>query len=317
MHVRQPAASNTHRFPDFFLVGQPKCGTTALHQALRQHPAIYMPEAKEPNFFSAEWQKSGGPPDSLADYMALFAGARPDQRVGEASVFYLSSPIAAQSIAEAQPTARILAVLREPASLLHSLHLQFVQSAFEPERDLRRALALEKDRREGRRVPVAAGTWQRRLLYSEHIRYVEQLRRYANFFPPEQMMVLLYEDFRNDNAGTLRAVLKFLDVDQTVPIAVAETNPTVRVRSRYLNRITHREEGLIWRATTTVAKAVMPSRLRADLRSSWRHVIYGAAPAPDGDLMVELRHRFKPEVESISEYLDRDIVKIWGYDRID
>jgi hypothetical protein len=130
-------------------------------------------------------------------------------------------------------------------------------------------------------------------------------------------MVLLYDDFRRDNAGALRAVLRFLDVDEVVPIAVPEANPTVRVRSRYLNRITHREEGWIWRATTTVAKAVMPTRLRADLRRSWRQVIYGAAPAPDVDLMVELRRRFKPEVESISEYLDRDVVKIWGYDRID
>jgi hypothetical protein len=33
--------------------------------------------------------------------------------------------------------------------------------------------------------------------------------------------------------------------------------------------------------------------------------------------MVELRRRFKPEVLALSEYLERDLVALWGYDRLD
>jgi sulfotransferase family protein len=316
-HEMASLAPVSRRIPDFFIVGQPKSGTTALYEALRRHPQIYMPVAKEPNFFSSEWQKSDGPAETLDDYSTLFAAAEQGQRIGEASVFYLSSATAAQAIAKAQPTAQIIAVLREPASLLRSLHLQFVQSDFEPERDLRKALALEPDRRKGRHVPPTAGSWRRRLLYSEHLRYVEQLRRYYEFFPAEQIMVIVYDDYRQDNDATLRAVLRFLEVDDAFPVIVEETNPTVRVRSRYLNHIRHREEGLIWRLATTMAKTFVPRRSRVKLRQSWPHVIYGAAPPPDERLMVELRSRFEPEVVSLSEYLKRDIEKLWGYDTVD
>jgi hypothetical protein len=33
--------------------------------------------------------------------------------------------------------------------------------------------------------------------------------------------------------------------------------------------------------------------------------------------MLELRRRFKPEVEALSEYLRRDLVKLWRYDELD
>ncbi len=43
-------------------------------------------------------------------------------------------------------------------------------------------------------------------MYSEHVRYVEQLRRYHAVFPAEQVLVLIYDDFRADNEATLRRV---------------------------------------------------------------------------------------------------------------
>jgi hypothetical protein len=42
-----------------------------------------------------------------------------------------------------------------------------------------------------------------------------------------------------------------------------------------------------------------------------------ARPAPpDDSLALELRRRFKAEVEALSEYLERDLVKLWGYDEL-
>jgi hypothetical protein len=194
------------------------------------------------------------------------------------------------------------------------LHLQFVQSDFEPERSLRRALALEPQRREGRGLPAAAGGWRRRLLYTEHVRYVEHLRRYDALFPPEQMMVLVYDDFRRDNSGTLRRILRFLEVDDDAPPAVVDANPTVRVRSRHLNRLVFREEALLWRVFTRVGKIVMPARAREGLRRFHRRFAYGAPPPPDERLMADLRRRFKPEVVALGEYLGRDLVTLWGYE---
>ncbi len=37
--------------PDFFLLGAPKAGTTALHAALAHHPDLYLSPVKEPKYF--------------------------------------------------------------------------------------------------------------------------------------------------------------------------------------------------------------------------------------------------------------------------
>src|SRR5947209_10741379 len=84
------------RVPDFFIVGHAKSGTSALYEMLRRHPQIFMPRAKEPWFFSRNNPQpqtssekaiefTGNKPMSFDEYAALFADARADQRVGEAS----------------------------------------------------------------------------------------------------------------------------------------------------------------------------------------------------------------------------------------
>jgi Sulfotransferase family len=310
------------RLPDFFIAGPLKSGTTALFEMLRLHPQIFMPDRKEPRFFATEMYdrdapRPGGTPRTLEEYMAWFEGARSDQRVGEASPSYLWSPGAAARIAAVQPSARIIAILREPASLLRSLHLEFVQIYVETETDLRRALALERLRRQGKRIPRHT-YWPPLLLYSDHVRYVEQLRRYHAHFPPEQLLVLIYDDFRADNEGTLRRVLRFLDVDESVPLELRNANPTVGLRSQRVHEALHAVSighGPLSRAIKASIKAVMPRRLRRGLWLGFeRRLLYTDPPELDEDLMAELRHRFKPEVVALSEYLDRDLVTLWGYD---
>ena len=319
-----PASAAVHagRAPDFFIVGHPKCGTTALYEMLRRQPAIYMPELKEPQFFASEMRAGPRPqhlPDTLDQYLSLFAPARADQLTGEASPSYLRSHTAACAIAEVAPRARIIAILREPASLLRSVHLQFLQAGIEDEYDLRRALALEQDRREGRSLPPG-GLWPQALLYSEHVRYLEQLRRYHAVFAPENVLVLIYDDFRADNDGAVRSVLRLLGVDEGAPIERREANPTVAPRSRHLDAWLYAlrsGRGPVSRGAKAALKALAPQRTHRRLaRTVQRSVVYGS-PAPlDARLTSELRGRFKPEVLALSEYLDRDLVSLWGYDDV-
>jgi hypothetical protein len=310
------------RVPDFFIVGQFKCGTTALHQMLMRHPQIYMPELKELWFFAPELlgdSRSRLRPTTLEGYMSLFDAARPEQRVGEATPSYLMSVTAARRIADLHPDARIIAILREPASFLRSFHLQCVQNRSETENDLRKALALEGARREGRDIPRYS-TRPQELLYSEHVRYVEMLRRYHAVFPPEQVLVLIYEEFRRDNEATVRKVLRFLEVDDAFPIEPIDANPTVRVRSPQAHEFllsVYLGRGSAARAVKSVVKALVPRRLRVRaLHATQRRLIFADPRTPDESLMLELRHRFKGEVVALSEYLDRDLVSLWGYDRI-
>ncbi|HTW43576.1 MAG TPA: sulfotransferase [Solirubrobacteraceae bacterium] len=312
------------RVPDFFIVGHAKSGTTALYEMLRAHPQIYMPASKEPWFFAEELlertpPRPGGTPQTLAEYRSWFEAARPDQLAGEASALYLWSHTAAARIAQARPDARIIAILREPASFLRSLHLQFVQVYVETENDFATALALEPARRRGEHVPRHT-YWPQALLYSEHVRYVEQLRRYREVFAEGQLLVLIYDDFRADNKATVRGVLRFLDVDDSIPIEELDANPTVQVRSQRLNALVHGVSvghGPVSLAAKAGVKALVPRRLRRGaLEAAQRKLVFTRPQEPDEQLMDELRRRFKDEVVALSEYLDRDLVELWGYERV-
>jgi hypothetical protein len=304
------------RIPDFFIVGHHKSGTTALYEMLRRHPQIYMPDLKEPRFFAADLRSLAGPssasrlPSTLDEYLALFGQATPGQRVGEASPSYLRSQTAAREIAALQPRARCIAILREPASFVRSLHLQLLQEHVEDEKDLGRALSKEDIIRNGRPV--------RR--YSDHIHYVEQLSRFEAVFPPEQLLVLIYDDFRRENLQTVRRVLRFLQVDDAAPLEVIEANPTVGIRSLYLDgvvRALYGERGPLSRVTKAAVRTLVPDRLRREaMRSLRRRVVYREPDPPDERLMRELRGRYRPEVVALSEHLGRDLVALWGYDRV-
>jgi hypothetical protein len=267
----QSDAAREGRVPDFFIAGHAKCGTTALYEMLRVHPRIFMPELKEPLFFATDLRlrfqrpAAGALPTELEDYLKLFEPAGEGQIVGEASSSYLWSREAAGHIAALRPDAKIIAILREPASFLRSLHLQLLQNHIESEKSLGRALALEPARREGKRIPRRS-TRPQALLYSERVRYVEQLRRYREHFPPEQLLVLIYDDFRKQNEETVRRVLRFLELDDATPVQAREANPTVRMRSQQLDELVNAVSvgrGPISRAGKAAIKTVLPKQLRA------------------------------------------------------
>lgn len=319
------AAAST-RIPDFFVVGHPKCGTTALYTMLRSHPQIFMPELKESWFFVPELRgrerpgAAGRRPDTWEQYTSLFTDATADQRIGEATPSYLRSRSAAERIARAQPAARIVAVFREPASFLRSFHLQCLENHTETEKDLRRALSLEDRRRAGERIP-AESSQPEALLYTDHVRYLEQLLRYHAVFPREQVLVLVYDDFRRDNEATMRRVLQFLEVDEHQSMPVVEANPSVRLRSQRIERIVHQLDqgsGPAARTLRGAVKSLTPRGVRRRaFAAAQRRIVYADPGAPDEALMLELRRRFKPEVVALGDYIERDLVTLWGYDSID
>ncbi|MGO9489049.1 MAG: sulfotransferase family protein [Solirubrobacteraceae bacterium] len=308
------------RAPDFFIVGHPKSGTSALFRMLRAHPELHMPR-KEPHYFVPELRSSRSTRYSrgISEYISLFKEARADQLIGEATTTYLWSRTAAKRISEVQPQARIIAILREPASFLRSLHLQFLRSHVETEPDLRTAISLDEERREGKRIPPKS-TRPQQLVYLDHVRYVEQLRRYHAVFAPEQVLVLIYEDFRADNQETVRKVLRFLEVDDQVAIEQLEVNRAVGihsprtyslVRSLYLG--TAPAAGL---AKSSI-KALTSQRMRRQTMSAIRRMQWDDPPPPDLEFMSELRKRVKGEVVALSEYLNRDMVALWNYDDVE
>ena len=315
------------RVPDFFIVGHAKSGTTALYEMLKGHPEIFMPQVKEPWFFSSDMRvrfqplRAAPEPETLDEYRKLFAGALPGQKAGEASSSYLWSQTAAAEIARENPQARIIAILREPASFLRSLHLQLLQTHVEDEKDLRRAMELEGARREGRNIPRRSHRPQL-LQYASLVRYSEQLKRYHEHFPPEQVLVLIYDDFRSDNEGTVRGVMRHIGVDADGPIDTLDANPSILMRSQRLDDLVYqvsvRGGGPVTRAARATIKAAVPRSVRRGaLGVTRRRLVHATPPAAEESLMRELRERFKGEVADAGEYLGRDLTGLWGYDELD
>jgi hypothetical protein len=325
--VPPTSSSRRHKIPEFFVVGHHKCGTSALYEMLKRHPQVYMPPVKETWYFSPELRsigkrrkQSAGRPETLEQYLSLFDEAKAGQRLGENSPAYLMSSTAAAAIAAVQPDARIIAILREPASFLLSFHLQCLRNHVETEKDFQKAISLEPARREGKRIPRHSHR-PHELLYSDHVRYVQQLQTYYDVFPADRILVLIYEEFRRDNEVTMRQVLKFLEVDDTNPIEIVEANPSVRVRSPQLHelvRSVYIGRGPVSRQVKAGVKSVTSRHMRRSLlRLTRRGVVYGEPKPADERVMLELRRRFRGEVVALGEFLDRDLLSLWGYDDID
>jgi hypothetical protein len=318
-----PGGAGRPRLPDFFVIGHEKCGTTALYGMLRSHPEVFMPELKEPRFFSRDPASApqglagGALPRTLDAYLELFADAGPGQLAGEASPQYIRKPTAAARIAELQPNARVIAIVREPVSFLRSFHLACVRSGQEDERDLRKALELEPLRRRGERIPPGCLAPDR-LLYSDHVRYAEQLRRFDDALSPQHVHVIVYDDLRRDNERVARDALRFLGVDERGAIAVPGSGGNARKSVR--NLALHRLGIAIKRArrrpgTSSPAIRALDAITPTWLEAAARRLVYAPPPPVDAQLVADLRERFAPEVLALGDRLGRDLLTEWGYRR--
>ena len=128
------------RTPDFFIVGAPKCGTTAMYEWLQAHPDVFVP-VKEIHYFGRDLAHRR-PEVSAARYAELYEGVG-ERIAGDVAVWYLLSESAAEEIHALNPDARIIIMLRRPAEMLHSLHSQLVYSGDEDIEDFEEALAAD------------------------------------------------------------------------------------------------------------------------------------------------------------------------------
>ena len=114
------------RWPDFYIVGAPKAGTTSLYEYLAGHPGIFLPQRKELRYFGADLAHRRRHQLSEAEFLDHYAGAAPERLWGNAYVWYLYSPSAAAEIHAVRPDARIVVMLRDPVRALYALHSEFV-----------------------------------------------------------------------------------------------------------------------------------------------------------------------------------------------
>jgi hypothetical protein len=303
----------TVRKPDFFIVGAPKCGTTAMADYLGQHPEIFMPEVKDSMFFGADLRcrpSFVNPPDrfrvDIETYLSWFDKVENEKRVGEASVMYLYSKCAPIEIKEFNPDASIIVMLRNPIDTIPSLHGHCFYMLNEDIEDLAEALAAESDRKQGRRIPDTAYILDV-LLYRDIVRYTDQLKRYYNVFGRMAVHVILFDDFRRDAAGVYRNTLRFLGVDDGFQASLEPVNMGKRPRSKRMMRLVASPPVFLRPLARILAARDNPVR-RLVKRAVMRfNTVYEKRSPIDPDLRKQLQREFAPEVQRLGDLLERDL----------
>ncbi|EQD58442.1 sulfotransferase [mine drainage metagenome] len=205
----QAAARDRSPWPQFFIVGAAKAGTTLLWSRLREHPELFLPEKKEYHYFS-EVQPSFQEKfviQAVTDektYLRYFPQDRRSLLAGEASTSYLWEPQTARRIRACRPDARILILLRNPIDRAFSHYRMDVQLGIQP-LDFRSAILEDQAR--------SQKGWGISHLYLELGYYAEQIERYLAVFPERQVLILYAPDFKTGPGALLSSVCKFLGVD--------------------------------------------------------------------------------------------------------
>ena len=220
--------------PDFFIAGAPKAGTDPLYYELDQHPRIYMSPLKEPCYFSAEIRvenfepglrermkneadsvrefihgpmtekRFGGIVSEWNDYLRLFAQVKDEKAVGEGSVCYLWSQTAAAAIASRLPHARIIIVLMDPAERAFAQYLKSVSDG-----TVAHSFSQHLDAC-FRRTDEYLGVLHP---FLEFGMYAQQVRRYTEVFPADQLHISLFEETQRNQPQWFSGILEFLGVD--------------------------------------------------------------------------------------------------------
>lgn len=221
--------------PNFFIIGAPKSGTTSLYRYLSQHPDVFMSVSKEPCFLAPDF-KSPNYPQTEAEYLRCFEGYKGEFRIGEATTTYLYSGLAAREIHRYSPDAKIIAMLRNPAEMVVSLHSQRMKEGNENIGRLKEALEAESDRRKGERLPKNFQYPKEYLLYRDFGMYAKQLKRYFLEFGRDNVHVIIFNDFIGDTKREFGKVCEFLNIPNDYNIDFTIENPGHTPRILLLHR---------------------------------------------------------------------------------
>ena len=197
-------------FPDFFVVGAPRCGTTSLCRFFAKNPQICFSRPKEPHYF-AQLRSTPSPDELQRDYIERYFGHRhgAHRAVGEGSVSYLYAPEAIERIRHFNPEARFIVMVRNPMSMLPSYHLKMRFLLQEDKEDFATAWRLQEARARGENLPAHCLD-PRTLMYGEVARYGAHIERLFEIAGRERTHVIVFDDFVADQLATYRRALEFL-----------------------------------------------------------------------------------------------------------
>ncbi len=285
-------------YPNFFIIGAPKSGTTALSEYLRQHPEVLFSQPKEPHFFNDDF--SHRHIESMDTYLECFShGTVQEQAVGEGSVFYLYSKTAVSNILRHYSNAHFIVMLRNPVEATYSWHWQAVYSHGEDLEDFEAAWRAQEKRQQGEMLPPY-NLVREALHYGALFSYADQLERLFDQVPRERVQVILYDDFSKDPEVVYQQTLQFLSLAPLQLEQYARINPSKRFRWPWMERIV-RVGGGVKRAMGISRGMGLLTRLQR------LNTTYQERPPLRPEFRSELNECFRDDVCRTAELIDRDL----------
>ncbi len=200
-----------------------RAGSTWLYEVLKSHPEVYVPPAKDLYFFDRHFDRG------MKWYLSFFEDAGNARAIGELSHDYYYSIDAAERIRQSFPEIRIICCLRDPVS--------WATSVYNYSRSLDESTLVDTAQGD-----VSFSTFMRQPKFQKMLAYAENLHYYLERFPRENILILFYDDLKEDAAAFARRVFSFLDVDpEYVPPMLEERiNPVREPRNPLLVQAAYR-----------------------------------------------------------------------------
>jgi len=301
------------QFPDFFVVGAPRCGTTSICRYLARNPQICFSRPKEPHYFS-RLDHDPSADELKRDYLDRnFSHCEPAHRaVGEGSVSYLQLPGVIERINHLNPQARFVVLVRNPLQMLPSYHLRMRFLLQEDEPDFAKAWELEPARDRGENIPKHCLD-ARLLKYSHVAKFGVQVEQLFEVAGRDRSHVIVFDDFKSDALGTYKNLLEFLNVDYDGQTEFERRFGSMMYRYGWLQK-------LLFKPITSGGKVVDTLQRRARkynpdgtkrkslIKRLTRLNKIPMPPEPLSPQMADIvRETLRADVEHLSRLLNRDL----------
>ncbi len=228
---------------NLFLIGARKCATTSLAACLNMHEDICVASNKEPEYFSKD---STYRSDNLSKYHSLFDATCTWKC--DASTIYSAQEYTSENVASNiynyNPDARILYIVRNPFDRIISNYTMaynrkytrktFNESLYHPDKNL--------------------------IVLSQ---YYHQISPYLELFPKDQILIIFYYDFIDDQERSIHGILQFLNLNFE---NISHTDAALNRHQDKLD-IPKIYDGILSSKLYTEIKKYLPNRLIKTLKS--------------------------------------------------
>ncbi|SHH85483.1 sulfotransferase family protein [Cognatishimia maritima] len=286
------------KFPNLFLVGAPKCGTTTLHHLFTQHPDVYCPYRKEPATLIGTPVRQNGFSMGYSDYWAMYEGWRSQRYALDASALYFASRSAAENISTFSPKAKIIVALRNPVEAIYSFYYEAKSQSHEKQISFEEALEADDARPEG------AGVYRPR--YRQTFSFTGHLNRYRELFGPENVYVVLMQDLKRSPQDEYQRICDWLGISTDVSDTdFASQNKAKAPRSTTLAKFILSPPKALQRPLSKIISKEKRYRFQTYLRKiNFREEQYPPMQPETRGILIQY---FRPDIERLEQLLDRDL----------